>query len=136
MKCLYDANAKDENTANPENEKRSKAALTALEKADRPIQMARLLEMNSFDDEVHEAVWKAEALIEKAIYIRLYGENENIPEDLPQDTFDKMMEDAGLDSLSRNFIELSHKRLNANEKGLIKQCESTIAAVKSQIEKK
>ena len=134
MKCLYDANAKDENTADPEAEKRSKAALDALEKADRPLQMARLLEMNGFDDEVHEAVWKAEAFIEKAIYISLYGENETSSDNLPQEAFDKMMEDARLDALSRNFIELSRGHLNASEKGLIKQCESTIAAVKSQIE--
>ncbi len=134
MKCLYDADGKQEESASDsEAEKRAKAAVLVLEKAGRPLQMARILEINGFGDEAHEGVWKASDIIEKAIYTWLYGEADSTSDNFTQEAFDRMMEDANLDAVSRKFIELSHRRLNANEKGLIKQCENTIGAVKSLI---
>ena len=134
MKCLYDANSKDDQTVtDPEAEKRAKAALLVLEKATRPLQMARILESNGFGDEAHDGVWKAAAFIEKAIYTWLYGEAEANSDELEPEAFNKMLDDSKLDAITRRFIELSHRRLNANEKGLIKQCENSIAFVKSLI---
>ncbi|MBQ7650360.1 MAG: DEAD/DEAH box helicase [Victivallales bacterium] len=134
MKCLYDANGNDDQeVSDPEAEKRAKAALLVLEKASRPLQMARILESNGFGDEAHDGVWKAAAFIEKAIYTWLYGDAEASSDELNSEAFNKTLDDSKIDAVTRKFLELSHARLNAKEKGLIKQCENSIAAVKSLI---
>ena len=136
MKCLYDSgsgNAKDE--PDPETEKRIKAARQMLEKADRPLQMARILVSNGFEDGAADAIWKASDFIERALFARLYGDEEPMGE-LDSEAFSKLLKDAGLDALSSKFLELCHERLNEHEKSLVQQCENTIGAVKAFIDRR
>jgi len=95
--------------------------------------MASLLLKNDFAEEASEGLGKAEVSMEQALSCLLYGQPNDADDNSvsSEDAFQKMLADSHLDASTRQFMERTRQRLNANTPMTeqISQCENALEAL-------